>query len=74
MSLYKKVLAIVLTVYWPVTLYKLYSFIGSPKEFLEDISLFVEIICLCGSFLTICGDIIYFIYQLAKDYLTIDKV
>ncbi|KAL7904224.1 hypothetical protein GGI35DRAFT_472586 [Trichoderma velutinum] len=52
-ALCKKVLAIVLTVYRPVTLHELYSLVGSPEEFSEDILLFAEIIYLCGSFLTI---------------------
>ncbi|PTB40394.1 hypothetical protein M441DRAFT_170604 [Trichoderma asperellum CBS 433.97] len=72
-SLCKHVLTILSTVYRPVTLHELHSLIGSPEEFLEDISLFAEIICLCGSFLTIRGDTIYFIHQSAKDYLTTDE-
>ncbi|UKZ72431.1 hypothetical protein TrVFT333_000060 [Trichoderma virens FT-333] len=72
-SLCKKVLAIVSTVYRPVTLHELHSLVGSPEEFSEDISSFAEIIRLCGSFLTIRGDTIYFIHQSAKDHLTTDK-
>ncbi|PTB40419.1 hypothetical protein M441DRAFT_142816 [Trichoderma asperellum CBS 433.97] len=69
----RNVLAIVSTVYRPVTLHELHSLIGSPEEFSEDISLFAEIIRLCGSFLTIRGDTIYFIHQSAKDHLTTDE-
>ncbi|KAM0444400.1 hypothetical protein ACHAO4_010201 [Trichoderma viride] len=72
-SLCKHVLTIVSTVYRPVTLHEVHSLIGSPEEFVEDISSFTEIISLCGSFLTIRGDTIYFIHQSAKDYLTTDK-
>ncbi|KAL7952516.1 hypothetical protein V8C34DRAFT_318967 [Trichoderma compactum] len=63
LSLCKHVLTIVSTVYWPVTLHKLYSLIGSPKEFSEDILLFAKIIYLCSSFLTIR----------TKDYLITSK-
>ncbi|KAL7923812.1 hypothetical protein ACQKWADRAFT_44209 [Trichoderma austrokoningii] len=72
-SFCKQVLTIISTVYRPVTLHELRSLIGSPKEFSKDISSFAEIIRLCGSFLTIRGDTIYFIHQSAKDYLTTDK-
>lgn len=73
-SLCKQVLAVVSTVYRPVTLHELYSLLGSPEEFSEDILSFGEIIQLCGSFLTMRGDTIYFIHQSAKDHLTTDKV
>ncbi|KAL7948846.1 quinon protein alcohol dehydrogenase-like superfamily [Trichoderma barbatum] len=73
-SLCKQVLATVSTVYRPVTLHELHSLIGSPEEFLEDMSTFEEIIHLCGSFLTIRSDTIYFIHQSAKDHLTTDGV
>lgn len=73
-SLCKHVLTIVSIVYRPVTLHEVHSLIGSPEEFRENISSFIEIISFCGSFLTIRGDTIYFIHQSAKDYLTTDKV
>jgi archaellum biogenesis ATPase FlaH len=69
-SLCKEILTIISTVYRPVTLHELYSLIGSPKEFSEDILSLRTIISLCGSFLTTRGDTIYFIHQSAKDYLT----
>ncbi|KAL7920860.1 hypothetical protein ACQKWADRAFT_152275 [Trichoderma austrokoningii] len=72
-SFCKQALTIISTVYRPVTLHELHSLVGSPEECLDDISLFAEIIRLCGSFLTIRGDTIYFIHQSAKDYLTTDK-
>ncbi|KKO96425.1 hypothetical protein THAR02_11474 [Trichoderma harzianum] len=72
-SFCKQVLTIISTVYRPVTLHELHSLIGNPKEFSKDILLFTEIIRLCGSFLAIRGDTIYFIHQSAKDYLTTNK-
>ncbi|KAL7940055.1 hypothetical protein V8C42DRAFT_356494 [Trichoderma barbatum] len=72
-SFCKQILTIISTVYRPVTLHELHSLIGSPKEFLKDISSFAEIIRLCGSCLTIRGDTVYFIHQSAKDHLTTDK-
>ncbi|QYT06072.1 hypothetical protein H0G86_012939 [Trichoderma simmonsii] len=73
-SLCKQVLTILSTVYRPVTLHELRSLIRCPEEFTEDISSFTEIIRLCGSFLAIRNDTIYFVHQSAKEYLTTDKV
>lgn len=73
-SLCKQVLNIVSTVYRPVTLHELHSLIRCPEGFTEDISSFTEIIRLCGSFLAIRNDTIYFVHQSAKEYLTTDKV
>ncbi|KAL7787609.1 hypothetical protein V8C43DRAFT_288578, partial [Trichoderma afarasin] len=73
-SLCKQVLTIVSTVYRPVTLHELHSLIRWPEEFTEDISSFTEIIRLCGSFLAIRNDTIYFVHQSAKEYLTTNKV
>ncbi|KAL6822553.1 hypothetical protein V8C40DRAFT_249898 [Trichoderma camerunense] len=73
-SLCKQVLTIVSTVYRPVTLHELHSLIRCPEGFTEDISSFTEIIRLCGSFLAIRNDTIYFVHQSAKEYLTTDKV
>ncbi|KAM6476127.1 hypothetical protein HDV62DRAFT_384573 [Trichoderma sp. SZMC 28011] len=73
-SLCKQVLTIVSTVYRPVTLHELHSLIRCSEEFTEDISSFTEIIRLCGSFLAIRNDTIYFVHQSAKEYLTTDKV
>ncbi|KAK1241360.1 hypothetical protein MKX08_001334 [Trichoderma sp. CBMAI-0020] len=72
-SFCKQVLTIISTVYRPVTLHELRSLIRSPREFSKDILSFTEIIRLCGSFLAIRGDTIYFIHQSAKDYLTTDN-
>ncbi|KAL6810020.1 hypothetical protein J3E69DRAFT_179767 [Trichoderma sp. SZMC 28015] len=73
-SLCKQVLTIVSTVYRPVTLHELHSLIRWPEEFTEGISSFTELIRLCGSFLAIRNDTIYFVHQSAKEYLTTDKV
>ncbi|KAL7905841.1 hypothetical protein GGI35DRAFT_459469 [Trichoderma velutinum] len=70
----KQVLTIVSTVYRPVNLHELHSLIRCHAEFSEDISSFAEMLRLCGSFLTMRGDIIYYVHQSAKDYLTTDKV
>ncbi|PTB51142.1 hypothetical protein M431DRAFT_523060 [Trichoderma harzianum CBS 226.95] len=47
--------------------------IEKTLEYTEDISSFTELIRLCGSFFTICNNIIYFVHQSAKEYLTTDK-
>ncbi|KAK5987813.1 Vegetative incompatibility protein HET-E-1 [Cladobotryum mycophilum] len=73
-SLCKQILTVVATVYRPVTLHELYSLIKRSEEFSEDISSLKGVIRLCGSFLTIRGDMVYFIHQSAKDYLTTAEV
>ena len=75
-DLCKRILAVISTVYRPVTLQELTSFIDTPDisgshEFLADI------IKLCGSFLTLRDPIVYFIHQSVKDFLlekAMDKI
>ncbi|KAL5085552.1 hypothetical protein Trisim1_012506 [Trichoderma cf. simile WF8] len=73
-SLCKQVLTIVSTAYRPITSHELHSLIRCPEEFTEDIASLTDIIRLCGSFLAIRNDTIYFVHQSAKEYLTTDKV
>jgi hypothetical protein len=67
-DLCKQVLAVLAIVYQPVTLVELTALV----EELDDITNTQEkqeIINLCGSFLTLREDTIYFIHQSAKDFL-----
>jgi len=67
-KLCQQLLAVVVLVYRPITLQELVAL----AEQLEDVankSELQEIIGLCGSFLTLQGDTIYFVHQSAKDFL-----
>lgn len=68
-ELYKSILAVVSVVYRPVTLEELVSFVDMPDGVSDNYESLVEIIGLCGSFLTLREHIISFVHQSAKDYL-----
>jgi hypothetical protein len=68
-KLCKQILATVATVYAPITLTELTSLVDMLEDASDDIDSLHEIIGLCGSFLTIRKDRIYFVHQSAKDYL-----
>ena len=65
----KRILASIATVYEPVTVVGLTSIIEMLEEYSDDLESLKEIIGLCGSFLTIRDEAIYFVHQSAKDYL-----
>jgi hypothetical protein len=67
-ELCKQVLATIALVYRPITLSELVSL----TELLEDVTDEAEvreIIGLCGSFLTLRGETVYFVHQSAQDFL-----
>ena len=68
-DLCKRILATMSIVYRPITLYELVSLVEMPEEISDDLESVMEIVNLCGSFLTIREDTIYFVHQSAKDYL-----
>jgi hypothetical protein len=65
----KQILAIMSTVYRPVTLSELTSLVEVPDNEFYDHEALSEIIAVCGSFLTLREDIVTFIHQSAKDFL-----
>jgi hypothetical protein len=69
-SLCKQILATITSVYRPITLREIGCLIDIPEELANDVKSLEETVALCGSFLTIRGDTIYFVHQSAKDYLT----
>lgn len=69
-SLCKQILAVMMSVYRPITLQELGCLIKIPEELSADMEFLREIVALCGSFLTIREDIIYFVHQSAKDHLS----
>lgn len=68
-ELCKRILAIILTVYRPITLDELPALVEIPSNLSDDYNALLEIIAICGSFLTLRKDVISFVYQSAKDFL-----
>jgi hypothetical protein len=63
-ELCKRILAVVLVVYRPLTLDELETFVNMPAS-----ASLREIIELCGSFLTLQNRVVSFVHQSAKEYL-----
>jgi NACHT domain len=67
--LYKQILATTAVVYRPLTLHELASVAETLEDFSDSLDSLQEIVCLCGSLLTVREDTVYFVHQPAKDYL-----
>ncbi|KAF5877798.1 putative beta transducin-like protein [Botrytis fragariae] len=63
------ILAVVSTVYRPITLDELVISVDMPDGVADDYEALTEIIGLCGSFLTLREHTIFFVHQSGKDYL-----
>ncbi|KAH6985432.1 quinon protein alcohol dehydrogenase-like superfamily [Ilyonectria destructans] len=63
------ILALLTIVYQPITLHELTSFVDILEDISDELDSLVEIIGLCGSFLTLRDRNIYFVHQSAKDFL-----
>lgn len=72
-ELYKQILASIATLYEPVTLAELTSLVEALKESSDDVESLKEIVGLCGSFLVVQIDTVYFVHQSAKDYLLAEE-
>jgi NACHT domain len=68
-KLCKSILAIVSTVYRPITLDELACFVDMPPRSIGNYNVLAEIIGLCGSFLTLRERTISFVHQSARDYI-----
>lgn len=66
-ELCKRILAVMSIVYRPITLDELTTLVEIPDG-LDDEAL-LEIIVLCGSFLTLRDDVVVFVHQSAKEFL-----
>ncbi|KAF6821104.1 nacht and wd domain protein [Colletotrichum plurivorum] len=68
----KDILAVVLVAYRPVNLAELGSLTESPEDFINDKDSLRNIVGQCGSLLTLGpkDDVVYIVYQSAKDFLT----
>ncbi|PTB73106.1 WD40 repeat-like protein [Trichoderma longibrachiatum ATCC 18648] len=69
-NLCKQILLVMMSVYRPINLQELGSLIEMNPEVSEDVGYLRDIVALCGSFLTIREDTVYFVHQSAKDYLS----
>ncbi|OAG06512.1 HET-domain-containing protein [Paraphaeosphaeria sporulosa] len=63
-----RVLAVTTALYRPVTIAELVALVEQLKD-VDDLESVQEIIGLCGSFLTLREDTVYFVHQSAKDFL-----
>ena len=68
-DLCKQILAIVSTVYRPITLMETASIIETLGDIANDHKSLAAIIGLCGSFLSLREDTVSFVHQSAKDFL-----
>jgi len=66
----ERILAVVSTVYRPVTLDELVSFVDLPNGVSGNYEALCEVIGLCGSFLTLRERTVSFVHQSAKDFLS----
>ncbi|KAJ5404139.1 hypothetical protein N7509_004010 [Penicillium cosmopolitanum] len=68
-ELCKEILAIMSTVFRPITLHELTSLIELPGDGDDDHIPLEEIIAICGSFLTLREHTVVFVHQSAKEFL-----
>jgi hypothetical protein len=65
----RQVLASAAILYRPVTIAELVALVEQLEDFVDDQGSVREIVSLCGSFLTLRDDTVYFVHQSAKDFL-----
>lgn len=64
-----RILAVMSTVYRPITFDELASLVELPDNLSDDFGALSDVIAICGSFLTVREDTIIFVHQSAKDFL-----
>ncbi|KAK5110236.1 hypothetical protein LTR85_001306 [Meristemomyces frigidus] len=64
----QQVLASIAILYRPVTVLELAALVTPLKDLVHDLESVREIVTLCGSFLTLREDKVYFVHQTAKDF------
>jgi len=68
-DLCKRILASVAVVYRPITLEELTSLTEMREDIATNLQSVRDVVSLCGSFLAVREDTIYFVHQSAKDFL-----
>ena len=72
-QLCKRIIALAAVAYRPMLLVELALLIDIPENLSNDLDALREIVGLCGSFLTVQDDTVYFVHQSATDFL-VEKV
>jgi hypothetical protein len=67
-QLCRRILAVIFTVYRPITLSELASVVNMPVC-ADDVESLEQIVALCGSLLTVRDSTVYFVHLSAKDFL-----
>jgi hypothetical protein len=65
----KRILAVISIVYRPITINELTALVEIPNDLSDNGEALLEIIAICGSFLTWRKDVIVFVHQSAKEFL-----
>jgi hypothetical protein len=65
----QQVLASTAVLYQPVTIHELIALVQPLEDFVNDLESVRIIVGLCGSFLTLRNDTVYFVHPSAKDFL-----
>lgn len=68
-ELCKRILAVMSIAYRPITLNELTALVELPNDLADDKEALLEIIVICGSFLTWREDVIVFVHQSAREFL-----
>jgi hypothetical protein len=68
-DLCKQILAVTTIVHRPISLWELTTFAEMPDDVADNLESLEEIVKVCGSFLTLREEIVYFVHQSAKDFL-----
>lgn len=69
-SLCKNLLSAIFTAYYPLSLAEVGVLAGLPDQISKDLESIAKLVTMCGSFLTLNQDKVYFIHQSAKNFLT----
>jgi hypothetical protein len=65
----KQILAVMSIAYRPITIDELTALVELPDDLADDDEALLEIIAICGSFLTWHEDVVVFVHQSAKEFL-----
>jgi hypothetical protein len=68
-----RILSTVTLTYQPIHLKELVVTAGLPEELSDDLQSLSKLVDLCGSFLTVREETVYFVHQSAKDYFSTGK-
>ncbi|KAK1241414.1 hypothetical protein MKX08_001388 [Trichoderma sp. CBMAI-0020] len=66
----RNILSAIFTAYYPLRLAEVGVLAGLPDQISKDLKSITKLVTMCGSFLTLNQDKVYFIHQSAKDFLT----